>query len=212
MRNRRTSLRDNYKYCLACGHGNPPWRNNCERCKTELEDLPEEMGAEPRERPGCVTIYAILLAISALITIGGGILLGFGGSMLRQYFNEALASQQFNPELLKQGWNSAFLNQIMSIIIPGILVFTFLAGMVNLLIAWGLWWLKNWARILVIVFQALGLLGNIFSMITTLLAPSSAYSEFATTSSYGTICMTLVSFIIGGYIIFWFGTNGDYFR
>jgi hypothetical protein len=152
------------------------------------------------------------MAIGALLTIGGGVLLGLGGSMITRYFNEALSSQGFNQELLSQGWTSEFLNQIMSIIIPAVLVFTFLVGMVNLLIAWGLWRLKNWARILVIVFQALGLVGNIFSMISTLLAPSSAYSEFTAVSSYGTICTTLVTFAVGGYIIFWFGTNGEYFK
>ncbi len=202
MDTRRSSQLDNYKFCSACGHSNPPWSKTCERCKAELEELPKPTVSGSRGRPGCVTAYAVIVAISATLTIVGGIIFSLSGTLMNQYFNEIRSFQ---------GMDSTLLRQILGFMVPAILIITFLSGIFNLLIAWGLWRLKNWARIVVIVLQSLGILGNIYSMVTTFFTPPAANSEFAMASSYGTICVSLVSLIIGGYIVFWFVTNKDYF-
>jgi nitrogen fixation-related uncharacterized protein len=151
------------------------------------------------------------MAIGAVLTIVAGIIFSLSGAMMNQYIDEILSSSGLDRGLPGQGFDSALLTQILNIVIPVTLAITFLAGVFNLLVAWGLWRLKNWARILVIVFQGLGMLGYIYSMVTALLAPSSAASDFTMASSYGTICVSLVSLAIGGYFVFWFVTNGDYF-
>ena len=211
MNPRRSSSVDNLKFCTSCGHSNPPWAKKCERCRAELEALPKLTVSGSRERPGCVTVYAALMAIGAVLTIVAGIIFSLSGAMMNQYIDEILSSSGLDRGLPGQGFDSALLTQILNIVIPVTLAITFLAGVFNLLVAWGLWRLKNWARILVIIVQSLGLLSYIYSLVVSVIAPSSASSDFTMASSYGTICVSLVSLAIGGYFVFWFVTNGDYF-
>ena len=211
MNSRRSSTEANYKFCTSCGHSNPPWVKKCERCRAELEEITKLPVSGSRVRPGCVTVYAVLIAISTVLSIAAGIVLVLSSTIMKQYFNEILSSPEFNGGLTGQGFDSALLTQILNIVIPVTLAITFITAVFNLLVAWGLWRLKNWARILVIVFQGLGMLGYIYSMVTALLAPSSSASDLSMASGYGTICVSLVSLAIGGYFVFWFVTNGDYF-
>lgn len=60
-------------YCSACGHPNPSWRSECEACKTRLAGPMRAEYSRVRERPGCVTAYAILLWIAAALIVLGGI-------------------------------------------------------------------------------------------------------------------------------------------
>lgn len=56
-------------YCARCGHENRSWCTVCEHCKAPL--LKENVTTKPDwthspNRPGCVTIYAILLILGAI--------------------------------------------------------------------------------------------------------------------------------------------------
>ncbi len=93
---------------------------------------------------------------------------------------------------------------------PGIVGVLLLMAIVYTLVAWGLWQLKNWARIMVIVLHGLGILVNLFSMFTVL----GEYSYYS--SRYGrdpgsTFCGTVIGLAVGGYILYWFASHGKYF-
>lgn len=162
-------------YCSSCGHPNPSWRSLCENCRIQLA-APDRTYPTQRERPGCVTAYAVLLWISAAF-VGLGSL--FFGNMI----------------VSELGGNPALALFIIAVAIG--------AAVLNVIIGWGLWRLKNWARILVIVFQSLGVLSNLASLCVVL-----GNSGAAEPTS---LCSTVVGLAVSGYIIYWFGSNGEYF-
>jgi hypothetical protein len=128
-----------------------------------------------KERPGCVTAYAVLLFIGAGILVLAGLI---GGISLINY----------KPALG------------VIYIVGGLLfaIFYFFLGR-------GFWRLQNWARITIIVLQSLGIvvglveLCYVFSMAGANISPVS-------------IITLLISFGLGGYIIYWFSTHGDIFH
>lgn len=165
---------ENGIYCSACGHNNPSWRTECEQCKTVLVSPDRIATAKTRERPGCVTAYAILLGIAAGIFAISGI---FGGFLMPD------AGLGFT---------------LISLVIAGLFF----------LLVRGLWQLKNWARIIIIVLQSLGILGSLIQGCNVLnIATSYGFSGEIT----GAICGTVIGLGISGYIIYWFATNGEYF-
>lgn len=153
--------------------------------------------AKPRERPGCVTLYAVLLAIVAVLGILGTTLTGISllaGSSL-------VPGNRLPPEM--QG-SEAILGAVIAV--------PFFMSIFNFVLAVGLWRLKNWARIAIIVLQTLGFLGNsAYAVITaTAIGDVFASTEFQWVSA-ALICGMLLGLGINGYIIFWFAVNGDYF-
>jgi len=78
---------------------------------------------------------------------------------------------------------------ILGILGSGLFVFggiaSLLSGVLSFFIGRGLWKLKNWARIFVIIFACIGVLIGIFSLF-----------------SWGAIVMLAVNGAIGGYLIF----------
>lgn len=165
-------------YCSSCGHPNPFWRSVCENCQAQLV-TPDTTYAVPsrKERPGCITAYAVLLWIGAALVGIGGPIFGF-----------AIASE----------------------IGDGVLLSLFIAAVaigvaaLNVVIGWGLWHLKNWARILVIVLQSLGALSNLASLCLALGVSS---GEVEPTS----LCSTIGGLAVSGYIIYWFASNSEHF-
>ncbi len=102
-----------------------------------------------RGRPGCVTLYAVLTAISAL----GGILtslamllgLGAGADMIEEMLNAQATSLPFDMSMFMGFfWVALVLSMVVSTL--------------YLAVAVGVWLLKNWARVAVIVLQTLGML------------------------------------------------------
>lgn len=156
-----------------------------------------------RKRPGCITAYALLTGIgavlSALFVVASAILLSASRGMME----ETLLMQ--DPNLMVD--MDRFIG-LMWIYVVVVLVFS----TISLAIAIGLWSLKNWARIAVIVLQVLGVLSNLVYVSMSIL------SYRATSAAYGvqtlpafSLCPLLFGFIIQGYIIFWFVANGDIF-
>lgn len=104
--------------------------------------------SEAKTRPGCVTIYAILLFLGAASFLCGGI---FGST--------SPLTESVGQFKLAAGISMA------------------LAGVFMLILGIGLWQLKNWARIAMIVMQSLAIVGSIFSALTALTAPSTSLNQ-----------------------------------
>jgi hypothetical protein len=103
---------------------------------------------ETKTRPGCITIYVVLLFLGAASFLCGGIV----GST--NPLNES--DRLFN-------------------IAAGISMG--LVGLFMLVLGIGLWQLKNWARIAAIVFQSLGIVGGIFSTYAAITTSSTALNQ-----------------------------------
>lgn len=156
MNSQPTSTEDSPVQCAACGHPNPSWRWECEECKARLAspDRPEVSGLH--KRPGCLTAYAILLAIGAASSGIGGIAYGITEK------NIGLA--------------------LGAVVVAGL----------EFLLALGIWRLKNWARIIMIVLHGLGVLTGLISLFMGNAA-------------------SLLSLVIGGTILYWFIAHHEYF-
>ncbi len=67
--------------------------------------------------------------------------------------------------------------------VPGALAFTLviltISVAINLVLGWGLWNQKNWARIIYSIVVALAVLGNIFSLLLLVLNPAPASEAYA---------------------------------
>lgn len=105
------------------------------------------------ERPTGVTVLAILDFLGALILICAGLafLLGMGIA------GAGMMSQARGGGAFLAGLGA----------IGGVVFLVFAA--ISALIGIGLWKLKNWARIVTIVFSGLGILGGLLGLLTALL-------------------------------------------
>lgn len=101
------------------------------------------MGTVPR--PTGVAILGILGFIGSIITI----LIGIGGLILSAFLNNILSA--FGASSLV----GAVAGLVVAVLSVGVLI----AGLIYLLLSWGLWSGKNWARIIWIIFSILGVLG-----------------------------------------------------
>jgi hypothetical protein len=171
--------------CPACGHRNPAGRTECEKCHAKL--VPPNMQVDERvldRRPGCVSAYAVLMMIGAFLIAIGSILGGLG--------------------LVGKSSGSGVAGLLILVIGPVIAVLYFLVGR-------GLWLLQNWARIIVMVLQSLGILSNLVSARAVfILGFSGSYSSQA--DLVAGIIRAVVGLAVGGYILYWFGSHGEYFR
>ena len=160
--------------------------------------------AKSRSRPGCLTIYAILLGLGGfssalvLLLMGAGVLLG--GSMIEELV-------PMPSDVAGVPITVSF--TVAMLVMLGIGLF---AAILNLSIAIGLWRLKNWARILVIIFQSISFLWNIVQAVLTV---GTASREFAAVGAQTPTIIMLVSLLVGfliqAYIIFWFVANRELF-
>ena len=133
----------------------------------------EPAGPPLARRPGCVTAYALLLGIAATL-LGGAVI-----------FSVIVAVLTGDTAGMPAG---------------GLAILLALAGL-EFLIATGLWRLRNWARMAVIVLHSLGIVLGLLALVTTLDGADVALS-------LGT---TLIGVGISSYIIFWFASHGQYF-
>ena len=117
------------------------------------------------ERPGCVTAYAILLGIAAVVSCMAGFLLLFARDGI-----QSLSS----------------------------IVFAAVIAALYFVIARGLWLLRNWARIVVIVLQVLSVLGIL--------------SQLPNNSSGLVLIVAVFGLAIAAYILYWFASHGEYFE
>jgi len=99
------------------------------------------------ERPLGVTILAILHFIGVFFAICAGLLMILGMG----FFAAALA------RAANIGSGGAGIIAGLGVVLA---IFAFIGAAISGLIGWGLWNLKNWARIVSLVFAVLGMLGG----------------------------------------------------
>lgn len=61
-------------YCVQCGHLNTGTQTICESCSTPLRIAPTKKISYHQDRPGCVTVYAVLQFITAGLAVIAGFL------------------------------------------------------------------------------------------------------------------------------------------
>jgi Flp pilus assembly protein TadD len=155
-------------------------------------------------RPGCLTVYVILMAISAvggiLTSIAMAVGIGAGSDMIEEMLRTQPASLPFDL--------SIFLGFFWVILGVSLVVST-----LYLAIAVGLWLLKNWARVAVIVLQTLGLLASLAQVVLSMFGLREAANQMGETMTFPitSVCFLLPAFLVQGYIIFWFVANGELF-
>jgi hypothetical protein len=95
----------------------------------------------------------------------------------------------------------------------GAMVVVLLLGMTLVLaaIGIGLWQLKNWARITLIVLLSLGILFNSITAITAMVAPENL-GDFGNQQAPAIICGFVFGLAINLWMITWFARNGRYFH
>jgi tetratricopeptide (TPR) repeat protein len=154
-------------------------------------------------RPGCVTIYAVLLALGGLMGILGACgMMALAGTSLTQ-LEETLALQ--GPNLLIDA------GQLSTFVMLGGGVGLLFSGL-NLAVAVGLWGMKNWARIAVIVLLALGLLLGVAQAAVSILSLQDALAAFGVQGvPIWYLGSFLIGFVIQAYLIFWFVANRELF-
>ena len=154
-------------------------------------------------RPGCVTAYAVLLALGGLMGILSACgIIALAGTSLTQL--EQTLSLQSADLPISAGQLSTFimLGGGLGLLLSGI----------NLAAAVGLWQMKNWARITVIVLLVLGLVLGAAQAAVSVLFLQEALAAFGAQSlPIWYLGSFLIGFIIQAYIIFWFMANRELF-
>ena len=103
-------------------------------------------------RPGGVTVIAILDFIGAALCLLMGILsvVGAGAGIM--------------GAMGQGGQGAAAGGGVLAVIAGFITVFAFVGAAISALLGWGLWKLKNWARLITIVFAIIGVLFGLFGL------------------------------------------------
>jgi hypothetical protein len=104
-------------------------------------------------RPAGVTVIAVLFFIGAAFSILGGIGIVVGGGFIATLINQSGGQGSGAGAGLFAGLGVAI----------GIVIL--IVGVVDILVGWGLLKLKEWARIVTIVFAVLGALGALFGLV-----------------------------------------------
>ncbi len=103
------------------------------------------------DRPLGLAILAVLEIIVSIVAILGGVILIISGALLADIIAQ-YAQYIFPPE---------FFTGIMAILGAGALII----GVIGIIIGWGLWNGKDWARIITIIFAILGIILGLFPLI-----------------------------------------------
>jgi hypothetical protein len=181
------------------------------------KDLPAPAGGEAKEqagraariaagrerpaaafrRPGCVSLYAGWTFLSGILGIFFALylptFLANNSSILLDPANYPVGVEPIDPEFF------SFLRTFLA----GYSIFIFLAGVVTFLVGWGLWSMRNWARIFILVTQGISLAGGIAGL----------FMSIASTGGNLLICGAyLVSLIFPGVVFLWFFLNRRLFR
>ncbi len=131
-------------------------------------------------RPGGVTVIAVLYFIGAVLCVLGGIGMLVGGGFMATLINQSGA----------QGAGAGA--GIFAALGAAVGVVFLVIAAIAILVGWGLLKLKNWARILAIVFAVLGVLGALFGLV-------GAFSHFGTMI----LVWTVIRLAINGWIIWY---------
>ncbi len=149
-------------------------------------------------RPGCVTLYASLAALAGILALLGGAAVAYTGSSLASFLQEK--NIPVGQDLLGTAtWIAAGVG--------------LLTAVVNLVIAAGLWRMKNWARLVVVVTNVLGVL----SVVCPAVALFATLSQIFTASLLAGLptpvwVIPLAGLALVGGATYWFATNRELFE
>ncbi len=149
------------------------------------EQQPPPSAIIPTKRPGCVTAYAVLLILGA----GLFALTGLSGGVSFSELGSAAAGT--------------------------ITIAAFVVAAIYVVVAIGLWQLKNWARILILIISGLGIASGILALISVFLTPVGNVPAYLQSSYYAGKAMALITGLISlginSTIYEWFRKNKRYF-
>lgn len=138
-----------------------------------------------RERPGCITIYAILLVLGGLVNIAASALVGYGFVV--------------EPDLVTVG------------VILTLCMFAW--SLVPFVMAVGLWRMRMWAWWLVMIFQVFGLAMACLALVLLVPVLTAGVGGRLGTAELITLFGGVpVGLLINVIILYWFATNRDRFR
>lgn len=155
------------------------------------------------ERPGCVTLYALLL-------IAGGAFGLLGAVALAVFYAGGLP--QFEEAVRQQGIAGIDLNRLTPFL--GLaFALSLLSAIVNLAIGIGLWMRKNWARLAVITFTTLSFVLGLVEVtrLSGALSGTGGGVDFAGLPA-PVVFGLLAGFVVQAVIIFWFLIHRDSFE
>lgn len=109
------------------------------------------------QRPVGVTILAILYFLGAAFCIFGGLGFFLGGGVLASVLSQ---NSQLSGQL-----PAGFIAGMGAVMGVGMLI----GAAIDALLGWGLWKLKNWARIVTIVLMGLGAIFLVFGLLSMLM-------------------------------------------
>jgi hypothetical protein len=132
-------------------------------------------------RPVGVTILAILYYLGALFCILGAL-----GSFVGGGYVATLISQQSSG-----GGGAGFLAGAGAVMLG---VSCLVAGAIDGLLGWGLWKLKNWARIITIIFAVIGAAFQLFGLLAV-------FAHFNVMSLVFTLLFLAISGLIIWYLL-----------
>ncbi len=200
--------------CPHCGSFNDDSATTCYMCKKELPVSPDrkatteearagrlsagrERAGAAFQRPGCVSVYAILTFLSGIMGIFLALylptLLAENSSILLDPSNFPSGVNPVDPEFLSFARSFYMVYAII----------LFLFSVVTFLIGWGLWKMRNWARIFILITQGLSLAAGILGL----------FLSIVSTNGNLFVCgMNLVSLVFPGIIFLWFLLNRRLFR
>jgi hypothetical protein len=123
-------------------------------------------------RPFGVTLLAILYGIGGVLSIATGVMLVF----LLPSFSVMVPEMAFRP------------------MFQGLSIFYLIFGAFGIVIAYGLWNLKNWARIIVIILSVLGILWSLGMVGMMLSFPNLTTMPVLTGGVVGIVIYALIIF------------------
>jgi hypothetical protein len=164
---------------------------------------------EPRtygyaDRPGCVTLYAVLAALSGALALLAGAVLAIAGSRLVSYLQgKSIPLAQGLLESVQGPLGTAIW------IAAGLALLT---AVVSLVIAAGLWQMRNWARIGVVVVNILCVVSVVCPVVVLFVTLSNIF----TTSLLAGLPTGLLVIPLAGLALllaaaYWFATNRELF-
>jgi hypothetical protein len=131
-------------------------------------------------RPVGVTVIAVLYFLGAVLCVLGGIGMMLGGGFMATLINQS------------GGQGAGAGAGIFAALGAAVGIVLLVVAAIAVLVGWGLFKLKNWARIVAIVFAVLGVLGALFGLL-------GAFSHFG-----GIILLwTVIRLAINGWIIWY---------
>jgi len=133
-------------------------------------------------RPVGVTVIAVLDFIGAALCLLMGILSIVG------------AGAGFLGAIGGQGQGGAAAGGMVAMIAGAMTVFAFIGAAISALLGWGLWTLKNWARIVSIVLAGIGALFQLLGLFGTLL-------HFNPISLLFNLVFLAINVLIGWYLL-----------